>query len=84
MSEPNHIHVSFRRLLSKAPSYKVGETVKTTFGTEGKIIEVREVEHLNGKVYLLQQDGEQQLYHESAILGVAQQKQAKLTDYNMR
>lgn len=74
--EDKIVRVSFRRMFRRRPkiTYKVGDTVKTTFGIVGKIVEVRKDDR-----YVLDADDTFKVYHESAILGYGKkQKQTTL------
>jgi hypothetical protein len=77
------VNACFRRIFNKQPKYNVGDVVETTFGTRGKIVEVRkdgEFKTVDEAVYLIEEEnGKKQLYHPSAILGYAKPKAKQTT-----
>lgn len=72
------VKVCFRKMFSSRvfPQLEVGNNVETEFKTKGKVVEVKKEEHLDGKVYAVQEEetGETNLYHETAIKEKTEQK----------
>ncbi len=69
------VHVCFRRILHRKPKFNVGDHVKTTFETEGRIVEVLKIK--TGETVYRLDDGK--LYHPSAIIGFPKQKAKQTT-----